>query len=132
MEFPITGLYAGLGALFMVFLSIRVIRMRRSLKIGIESGGDTAMARCIRVHGNAAETLPIGLIVIALVETAGGQPWLVHALGIALILGRLAHFQGLSRSTGSTLGRTLGMVLTFTVLIVSGLYLVATSALSLG
>lgn len=131
MLFQITGFYAGIGALFLVFLCLRVIGMRRSLKVGLESGGNPSLARCIRVHGNAAETLPIGLIVIGLVEATGGYAWLVHALGIALILGRFAHFQGFSQSNGSTLGRTLGMVLTFTVLIIGGLYLIATTALSL-
>ncbi|NQW09912.1 MAG: MAPEG family protein [Alphaproteobacteria bacterium] len=131
MLFQITSLYAGLGALFMVFLSIRVIAVRRSRRIGLESGGDPELARRIRVHGNACETLPIGLIVLALVEATGGQVWLVHALGAALIVGRLAHFQGLTQSIGASLGRTLGMVLTFTVLIVGGLYLVETSALAL-
>ena len=46
--------YAAILVLMFVFLSIRVIQMRGSAKIGIGTGNDPAMERRIRVHGNFA------------------------------------------------------------------------------
>lgn len=108
----ITGIYAAIGALLFIFLTFRVIRLRFSSRTGIGDGGDEHLIRQIRVHGNAAETLPLGLILLFLVEWNQTQPLLVHAFGIALILGRALHAFGLSGSSGTSPGRLVGMLLT--------------------
>ncbi|MCB1578371.1 MAG: MAPEG family protein, partial [Xanthomonadales bacterium] len=71
---------------------------------------------CVRAHGNAIEYLSIGLILLLLVEMNQTQPLLVHSFGIALLVGRVMHAVGLSRSSGPSFGRVGGMILTLTVL----------------
>ncbi len=108
----ITGIYAALGALLIVLLSSRVIWMRISSRTGIGDGGNHDLAKCIRVHANAVEYLPLGLILLFLVEWNQTLPLLVHCFGIALIVGRILHAIGLSRSSGSSPPRLIGMLLT--------------------
>ena len=86
MPFPITGLYAGLAALLLLALSLRVIRARYATGVEIGDGGDPALARRIRSQANFVEYVPVALIVIAMAEANGEPGWVVHALGAALIV----------------------------------------------
>lgn len=117
----IAALYAGLLALLLLALSVNVIRLRYQFRQGLGDGGHQALARAVRVQGNFIEYAPLGLILVCLLEAAGFYPAVVHTLGIALVLGRVAHGWGLSQSDGPSVGRAAGMFLTFSVLIVGGL-----------
>ena len=118
----VTPLYAGILAIWFVLLSFHVIARRRSGKIGLGDGGDPDMQRRIRGHGNFAEYVPFALLLIALLEIGGTTPfWALHALGVTLVIARLLHGYALSFSEHFFLGRFLGTVLTFAVLIVAGL-----------
>ena len=109
---PITSLYAALCALLLIALTVSVIARRRALRVGLGSGNDTRLECRIRAHGNAVETVPIGLLLLLLLEI-GGLPgaWL-HAFGAALLLGRVLHAWGLSGHAGVSFGRMWGMLLT--------------------
>ena len=124
-------LYAALLAFVFVALSVRTLRLRRRLKIGIGDGGNKEMLRAMRVHSNFSEYVPISLIFIFLVEAQGSQPWLVHALGLCLLVGRLAHAFGVSQARENFTFRVAGMALTFTVIISSAAYLLAQYVLQL-
>jgi uncharacterized membrane protein YecN with MAPEG domain len=63
--------YAAILAIFFVVLSIRTIRQRRKLKIGLGDAGNNDMQRAVRVHANFAEYVPLGLLMIYLVEQSG-------------------------------------------------------------
>ncbi|MBL0165306.1 MAG: MAPEG family protein [Xanthomonadales bacterium] len=108
----ITGIYAAISALLIIILSFRVIRLRMSTRTGIGDGGNQDLARCIRVHANAVEYLPLALLLLLLVEWNQTLPMIVHGFGIALVLGRLLHAVGLSNSAGTSPARFVGMLLT--------------------
>ncbi|MGQ0801738.1 MAG: MAPEG family protein [Pseudomarimonas sp.] len=108
----ISPLYVALGGLLLLVLTIRVIVHRRDKKIGIGDGGDHLLLRKVRAHGNAVETLPIGLLMLVSLELSGGGAVLLHGLGAALIVGRALHAWGLSGSAGVSFGRMVGMLLT--------------------
>jgi len=116
MPFRVTALYAGLNALILLVLAIRVSRRRGISKVGIGSGGDAAMERAMRIHGNATENIPIVLILLGLAEACGSSAVLLHGMGIALTLGRLLHAWGLTRSPGASAGRGAGIGLTWLAL----------------
>lgn len=118
-----SSIYIALGALLLITLTLRVILRRKSKLIGIGDGGDAELARRIRAHANAVETLPIGLLLLAALELNGSPTALIHGLGIALLLGRALHAWGLSGSAGQSFGRLYGMLLTLTVLLVAPLLL---------
>lgn len=107
-----TMLYAGaLGIVFLV-LTFRVIQQRGSSDISLGDGGDTALIRRIRAHANFVEYVPLGLILLGLLETQGlGNLWL-HVLGSGLLLGRVMHGYAFSFTDHSPIGRSGGIALT--------------------
>ncbi len=124
----ILPVYASLLALIFVALSVRTLRLRRSLKIAIGDAGDSRMLRAMRVHSNFAEYVPFALLMLYLVETSGAMPNLVHGLGLCLLVGRLSHAFGVSRDNEQYQYRVAGMALTFTVFLVSSVYLLFVAA----
>ncbi|MFM9841899.1 MAG: MAPEG family protein [Dongiaceae bacterium] len=56
-----TPIYAGLPALLFVFLSVRVIGMRRATRIGPGDGGNAQLLRRQRAQGNFAEYAQLAL-----------------------------------------------------------------------
>jgi uncharacterized membrane protein YecN with MAPEG domain len=119
----ITGIYAAIAALLIVFLAIRVVAFRRSAKIGLGDDNNPEMRKRIRAHGNAIEYLPLGLFLLLILELNQTAPILLHCFGILLIVARLFHAWGVSHHSGLTPGRMIGVLLTFGLLIVMSLLL---------
>lgn len=63
----------------------------------------------------------MALILMAVCELNGAPAVFLHALGAALVVGRLLHAQGLSSSGGISFGRTVGTSLTWIVLLAGAL-----------
>lgn len=120
---PITAFYAALTALVFVWLSLRVIALRRAEGISLGSGGDPVLERRIRAQANCAEYAPIGLVLLLLAEAQGLWPGLVHLFGALLLGGRVAHGHALGASGSNPAGRIGGMVLTLTQILVTALAL---------
>lgn len=122
----ITLLFASLHVLLMLVLLAPIPRYRSSRKIGLGDGGDKVLARMVRVHGNFIEHAPFALLMLALLELCGlAQMWL-WSFGSVLLLGRILHAFGLSRSGGYSFGRFSGTVLTwltFLAMALAGLWL---------
>lgn len=114
-----TPAYAALLGLVFVALSLRTIRLRRRHRVAIGDGGNAELRRAMRVHANFAEYTPLALLLIFFVEHDGAETLLVHALGIALLCGRLLHSWGVSRERENFRYRVSGMLLTFGTLITS-------------
>lgn len=113
----ITALYALPLCVLYFTLSYRVIGIRKRLRVALGDGGDSALQRAIRAHGNFAEYVPLALIVIALAEINGATPWLVHLLGLALLVGRCSHAWGVSQTAENFRFRVFGMLSTFAVMV---------------
>jgi len=122
------GFYTAVNALIMLVLAMLVVGARVKTGTEVGDGGNPAMAGPLRAHANNTEYVPMGLLLLwALASPLGGTIWMVHAVGLPLTLGRLLHGFALSRSTGPSAGRLLGIVLTwiaFIAGIASILYLV--------
>jgi uncharacterized protein len=119
----IAGLYGAVIVLMGVVLTVLVVLQRRSKLIGIGDGGDRTIARMIRVHGNFAENAPFALALLILLALSGAVGLVLHAVGLLFLVGRVLHAFGLSKTAGSSIGRVLGMVLTFTAFIVGAVSL---------
>ena len=119
----ISGLYAALGALLIIALAVRVIWLRNTERVGIGTGGNERLARAIRAHANAIEYLPIALLLLLILDLDQTQPWLLHLLGIVLIVARVLHAIGLSNYAGLSFGRTAGIALTIAVIVAMALLL---------
>jgi uncharacterized membrane protein YecN with MAPEG domain len=124
----ILPLYAALLALIFVLLSVRTLRLRKQLRIGIGDGGNPQLLRAMRVHSNFAEYVPLSLVLLLLVEGQGAPMLLVHGLCLGLSFGRASHAFGVSQPKEDFRFRVFGMVMTFAVLVVSSAYLLFTYA----
>ena len=113
---PITALYAAMFGLLLVILMIAVIRLRRSLKVGLGDGGNHDLQRAIRVHGNAVECVPIFVLMLATFELNHGSNLLLHFFGAAFLGARIAHAWGLFASGGTSAGRLIGTAATMVLL----------------
>ena len=117
MLLPITAIYAALLAVFLVILLFPVIKLRNSLHVGLGDGGKLDLQQAMRAHGNAAECIPIFLLLLAIFELNRGPSWALHIFGVSFLLARLAHAAGLYASSGASKGRVGGMIGTITVLL---------------
>jgi uncharacterized membrane protein YecN with MAPEG domain len=117
----IVPIYAAILAILFFALSIRVIALRRSSKLPLGFQGDMALERRVRVQGNFSEYVPLALLLMAFVELHGSTPWLLHAMGVVLIAGRLSHAYGVSQIKESFAFRVSGMAMTFTVILTAAL-----------
>jgi hypothetical protein len=126
MEFPvpISGLYAGIQALLGFALSAPIGPMRGRLGISIGDGGNKDLLLAMRRHGNWTETVPLALLLIALLELNGGGATLLHGLGATLVVARIAHPLGLKKDAVNVPLRIAGALLTGLVTIVAAIALI--------
>jgi len=112
----VTPLYAGLLTLWFVVLSIRVMNLRGDVPFG--DSGDIAITRVIRAQANFAEYVPLALLLMGFLEVARYSIYLLHALGVILVVARLLHGLALSFGWQARFGRVAGAGLTVLVLLV--------------
>ena len=113
----VTPLYTGLLTLFFVLLSVRVVNLRRR---GIIFGdnGEIDVIRIVRAQANFAEYVPLALLMMGFLEASRHSIYVLHALGIALVVARLLHGLALSFGWQPRTGRVAGAALTFVVLLI--------------
>lgn len=109
----IAAFYGGLVGLLLLFLAARISRMRWQHKIRIGDEGNRDLQRAIRAHGNAVEWAIISIVLLLITELNRASPVILHACGIAIIVGRLLHAFGLSRVSGYSFGRFFGSLLSW-------------------
>ena len=69
--------------------------------------------------GNFAEYTPIALILLAFMEINKGNIYLIHALALIFLVGRVIHAYGLSQMNENLLFRLIGMMATISVIALS-------------
>lgn len=114
----ISGLYAALLTILVIVLAFAVIRQRMRLRVGIGDGGHESLARVIRAHANAIETIPLSLLLLIILELNQAAPTSLHIFGSLLVVGRALHAWGLSHKSGVSFGRKTGMTITLLVQVV--------------
>ena len=123
----ITPLYAGLLAGVLFVLSVHAIRQRRQSMVALGDGGVPLLKRAVRAHANFTEYVPFALLMLLMLELTQHPAGLLHVLGVALVIGRLFHAWGITRADENFRWRIVGMAMTFGVLAVAGLALIAYS-----
>ena len=124
----VTGLYAGLFALALIFLIGNVARLRMKHRVSLGTGQNEILTRASRAHGNFIETVPMALIVMAVAELGGAALWFIHVLGVLMVLGRISHYFGLTTGKGYGRWRVTGMVLAMIVYLLGGLMIMLLAA----
>jgi Uncharacterized relative of glutathione S-transferase, MAPEG superfamily len=91
MDLMLTSIAALLNAAIFGALTVKVIRMRRRDGVVLGDNGDRALTKAIRGQANAAEQMPLGLILALLIELQGGPAGPLASALAAFTLGRLIH-----------------------------------------
>lgn len=99
-------------------LAIERLTQRQLRKGEVEAG---ALQRKVRAHGNFAEYVPQGLLLILALELLQAQEWLVWLLGSSLTIARLAHAYGLITKYGPSINRAIGFFLTWFVYLIGSI-----------
>lgn len=120
MSPTITALYAGLLGIFYIGLAGSVVAGRRRARIGLGTGGDTALERAVRVHANFSEYAPLFLLLLLIVELNGAAPGLLHGAGTIFLVARIGHALGLASSSGTSAGRLWGSAASWLAILVLG------------
>jgi uncharacterized membrane protein YecN with MAPEG domain len=96
MILPVTLLTAGLLTLWYVFISLKVSLARGREQVALGSGGDSsALNRLVRVHGNAAEYVPLFIVLLAVLEFHELRSDILYVLAGIFLLGRVLHRRAL-------------------------------------
>ncbi len=119
----ITPMYAGMLGIILLVLSIRVVAVVRAKgNVGYGDGGNPDFTTVVRGQGNFVEYVPLIVILIGMAEAGGTSSTWVHAMGGALVVGRILHPIGLTNTPGINPFRFVGTNLTWITLLASSIF----------
>jgi uncharacterized membrane protein YecN with MAPEG domain len=126
MAIPVTAALAAFCGLLMVGLASRVSFLRFTLKIPFGDGGNPALMRAIRTHGNTAEHAPVFLLLALAWELTRGGGAFLTGVALMFVVARLLFTVGVL-GRGLHLLRMAGAGLTYAaqLLLAGGLALAA-------
>lgn len=118
------ALWSGLNLFLLLGLSGLVVRQRRRHRIAVGDDGVPELVQALRAFGNASEYVPAGIAAMAVMAVTGSPAALIHVVGGLLLVGRISHAVGLSLTAGPSIGRTVGMILTWVAWLTAAVSLV--------
>ncbi|MBL4645218.1 MAG: MAPEG family protein, partial [Rhizobiales bacterium] len=110
MNFPLITITAAIAlTILFIVLTARVSIKRQSENIPL-GNGDTkpVLMKAIRAQGNLAESMPLFIVLLYLVETNGASTSYVWALAGFYCFVRLSHAIGISQQKDFSLLRAIG------------------------
>lgn len=114
MTFPyVTALTAGVLIILQMAMAFAVSGARGQKNTWVGDGGQDALLRTMRRHGNLAENAGIFVAGFLLLELSKFSPSLLIGLCVAFVLMRVAHAIGLSRADTNNAFRLTGGVGTY-------------------
>ena len=125
------GLYAGLNMLIMFWLANAIGKLRRGHRIAVGDGGNKHLARIMRGQANAAENMPLFLIMLLIAAATGIAVWLVHLFGAAFTAGRALHAWHFSQAKAPLWQRFVGYGIAGLSTFVLALWLIVAAAWSI-
>lgn len=123
MPLPVTALYTALFLVLMVGLSLQVVRMRMHEGVSLGDGDSKPLRQAIRVHGNAAEHIPIFLIGLGALESLSAATTALLIYGGVFFLARLAHVLGLSQRRTVNPLRQVGVLVSWLIMLALAIHL---------
>ena len=108
----LTAIYAAILTFVYVKLTLNVINLRRQNKVSLGDGGREDLQQAIRSHGNFAEYVPLGLILLGCLEANHIHWTIVLLLGGVFTTGRLFYAKAFLEATPNIDLRVKGMKFT--------------------
>lgn len=131
MTIPISALYVGILAFVSLALQMATVKTRGSVQVPIGDGGNSDLLVAMRRQLHFAETVPIALFILVVLELNGAGYWTLHILGAALVVARVLHPFGLRADRQVVPPRQIGTGVTMLVTVVGAVLLLAQSIGSL-
>ncbi len=125
------GLYAGLLTLVLIWLGYSVSKRRGEFKISIGDGGNPVLLRAMRGQANFVENVPMALLLLLGMALFGAPAWLIHGLGIILVVARVLHGLHFTQADAPGWQRAAGAGLTGLVLLVGAVGLIGHAVVNL-
>ena len=122
MSLPVTTVLASCLAIWLIILSIRVVRQRGSASVSLADGGDETLLRRIRAQANLTEYAPMMIILVGLAELQDGNFYLIGFCAALFLAARLSHGYALSFSAHNPLGRVFGAGGSFAAIGIMAIY----------
>jgi uncharacterized protein len=119
---PVTLTIAGAAALLNLWLASRVTRLRVAGKVMVGDGQNPVLLARMRAHANFAEYTPFVLILLALIELAGGPRSWLWGIGIVYVAARILHAFGMDKRTPPNPLRSIGAGVTWATLLGLGIW----------
>jgi len=119
----LTSIYAALCAILVVVLAARVVFFRRAHKIGIGLAENRDLERRVRVHANAVEYVPLALVLLGLLELGQTPGWVIHLFGASFFICRVLHAYGLNKTVRTSLGRLIGTLGSWIIIVLMSVML---------
>ncbi|WP_380782553.1 MAPEG family protein [Sphingomonas sp. R86520] len=101
MILPVTLTIAAAAAVVNLWLAFRIVPMRLKGNVLIGDDGNQRLQARMRAHANFTEYAPFILILIGLIELAGGSTTWLWIAGAVFVIARIAHAFGMDRTTSS-------------------------------
>jgi len=114
----ITPLYAGLLTLWYIVLTARIMHARSGGGNTPDDRGNPLLMPKLAARENFTEYVPLALLLMLVLELSRFSIYVLHALGIVLVIARLLHGYALSFAPHSKFGRVGGAAMTLGVLLV--------------
>ena len=108
----LTAIYAAILTFVYVKLTLNVINLRRQNEVSLGDGGREDLQQAIRSHGNFAEYVPLGLILLGCLEANHIHWTIVLLLGGVFTTGRLFYAKAFLEATPNLDLRVKGMKFT--------------------
>ena len=108
----LTAIYAAILTFVYVKLAFNVINLRRQNEVSLGDGGREDLQQAIRSHGNFAEYVPLGLILLGCLEANHIHWTIVLLLGGVFTTGRLFYAKAFLEATPNMELRVRGMKFT--------------------
>jgi uncharacterized protein len=108
----LTAIYAAILTFVYVKLTLNVINLRRQNEVSLGDGGREDLQQAIRSHGNFAEYVPLGLILLGCLEANHIHWTIVLLLGGVFTTGRLFYAKAFLEATPNMDLRVKGMKFT--------------------
>lgn len=114
-------LYAGIAGLLLIALSFNVMQQWALATRAGDNQDAADLRRAEKLLGGFAEYVPLTLLLIYLLEMRGAPSYVLHSLGIALLVGRVLHAFGSNRITLANGLRFAGAQLTYVAVMLASL-----------
>lgn len=111
----ITGFYIAIFALVQAAMVVWIAKSRYQEKVVLGAGDSEILERKTRVYGNFTEVVPVAILLMLIAELGGAPLWIIHWMGVLMIISRLSHAIGLLRPPGYGPFRMAGMLFAMAV-----------------